>query len=110
MKKVAVILMVICVCKNTIAQNVGIGIAIPTQKLDVVGAARISGNAGTPVNVMGRSAAGDIADYTATTAVNNSAFWGLRGNAGTVDGTNFIGTTDNIALSFRVNNTKAGNY
>jgi hypothetical protein len=30
--------------------------------------------------------------------------WGLSGNAGTVPGTNFIGTTDNIALRFRTNN------
>lgn len=35
-------------------------------------------------------------------------FWGLTGNAGTVDGTNFLGTTDNIPLTFRVNNTMAG--
>ncbi len=34
--------------------------------------------------------------------------WGLTGNVGTVDGTNFIGTTDNIPLNFRVNNEKAG--
>lgn len=34
--------------------------------------------------------------------------WSLTGNTGTVDGTNFIGTTDNVPLSFRVNNQKAG--
>ncbi len=34
--------------------------------------------------------------------------WGLTGNAGTVDGTNFIGTTDNVPLSFIVNNEKSG--
>jgi trimeric autotransporter adhesin len=34
--------------------------------------------------------------------------WTLLGNAGTVDGTNFIGTTDNIAFNIRVNNLKAG--
>ncbi len=34
--------------------------------------------------------------------------WGLQGNAGTVDGTNFIGTTDSVSLSFRVNNQKSG--
>ncbi len=37
-----------------------------------------------------------------------NAGWTLLGNAGTVDGTNFIGTTDNVPLNFRVNNTKAG--
>lgn len=34
--------------------------------------------------------------------------WGLTGNAGTVDGTSFIGTTDNVPLNFKVNNQKAG--
>lgn len=34
--------------------------------------------------------------------------WKLLGNAGTVDGTNFIGTTDNVPFNIRVNNQKAG--
>ncbi|MEA3447402.1 MAG: tail fiber domain-containing protein [Bacteroidota bacterium] len=34
--------------------------------------------------------------------------WKLTGNSGTVDGTNFIGTTDNIPFNFRINNEKAG--
>ncbi len=34
--------------------------------------------------------------------------WKLEGNSGTTNTTNFIGTTDNIPLSFRVNNTNAG--
>ncbi|MFN3316100.1 MAG: hypothetical protein ACK40K_04755, partial [Raineya sp.] len=34
--------------------------------------------------------------------------WLLTGNAGTVDGTNFLGTTDDVPLNFRVNNQKAG--
>ncbi len=41
-------------------------------------------------------------------AGDGSKNWGLLGNAGTVDGTNFIGTTDNVPLNFRVNNQKAG--
>jgi len=39
-------------------------------------------------------------------ATNNS--WLLLGNAGTVDGTNFVGTTDNVPLNFKVNSQKAG--
>ncbi|MCC7050566.1 MAG: hypothetical protein IT239_02145, partial [Bacteroidia bacterium] len=38
----------------------------------------------------------------------SNSVWRLTGNAGTVDGTNFIGTTDNVPLSFRVNNALAG--
>jgi len=37
---------------------------------------------------------------------NNS--WSLTGNAGTIAGTNFIGTTDNVELMFMVNNVLAG--
>lgn len=34
--------------------------------------------------------------------------WGLLGNSGTVDGTNFIGTTDDVPVNFKVNNETAG--
>ncbi len=34
--------------------------------------------------------------------------WALTGNAGTVAGTNFLGTTDNIPFEVRVNNERAG--
>ncbi|MBI5542214.1 MAG: hypothetical protein HY951_19310 [Bacteroidia bacterium] len=38
----------------------------------------------------------------------NTNAWSLNGNAGTIDGTNFIGTKDNVALNFKVNNQKSG--
>lgn len=41
-------------------------------------------------------------------AGDGSKNWGLSGNGGTVDGTHFLGTTDNVPLNFRVNNQKAG--
>lgn len=34
--------------------------------------------------------------------------WSLSGNSGTVDGTHFVGTTDNVPLNFSVNNKPAG--
>jgi trimeric autotransporter adhesin len=34
--------------------------------------------------------------------------WNITGNAGTSSTTNFLGTTDNVPLSFRVNNINAG--
>lgn len=37
-----------------------------------------------------------------------TSFWSLTGNAGTNPATHFVGTTDNVALSFRVNAQKAG--
>ncbi len=62
-------------------------------------------------------APGDNSTNLATTAFVTSAIssiasssgaWGLFGNSGTVDGTNFLGTTDQVPLSFRANNTASG--
>jgi len=52
-------------------------------------------NMGTPVSPNWQSIAG-------------SGGWGLSGNSGTNAGNHFIGTTDNVALVFRVNNLQAG--
>ncbi len=41
-------------------------------------------------------------------ASGSGNFWDLLGNGGTIDGTHFIGTTNDIPLNFRVNNQKAG--
>lgn len=46
----------------------------------------------------------DVA-FSALTGLN---YWGLTGNAGTVAGTNFIGTTDAVDLVIKVNNTISG--
>ncbi|MVM32298.1 hypothetical protein GO755_19785 [Spirosoma sp. HMF4905] len=45
--------------------------------------------------------------WTPGGAVGSGAAWSLTGNAGTVN-TNFLGTTDNTPLRFRVNNQNAG--
>jgi hypothetical protein len=45
---------------------------------------------------------------TGTLSWAASSGWNVTGNAGTVDGTNFIGTTDNVPLNFRVFNQRAG--
>lgn len=37
-----------------------------------------------------------------------SSGWSLTGNSGTTAGTNFIGTTDNVGLMFKVSNQQAG--
>jgi len=51
--------------------------------------------------------------YGRITAASNgtggaSNAWLLTGNSGTTDGTNFIGTTDTVPLTFKINNTIAG--
>jgi trimeric autotransporter adhesin len=50
-----------------------------------------------------------IAGATGPTGPSGSLdAWSRTGNAGTIYGTNFIGTTDNMPLGFRVNNQMAG--
>jgi trimeric autotransporter adhesin len=90
--------------------NVGLNVAGPSQALDVAGNVQFSGTlmpggqAGTAGQLLQSNGAATPTWVNAPTA----AGWGLTGNAGTVDGTNFIGTTDNIPLNFRVNNQKGG--
>lgn len=87
------------------AVNVGIGTTAPTAKLHVAGSVKI---------VDGTQGAGKVLTSDGTglaswiTPISGGSGWGLTGNAGTLDGTNFIGTTDNQALVFKVNNQKAG--
>lgn len=39
---------------------------------------------------------------------SSSSDWAITGNSNITDGTHFLGTTNNVALNFRVNNDKAG--
>lgn len=41
--------------------------------------------------------------------IGSALSWSLTGNSGTNSSTNFIGTSDNVALSFRTNNTERMN-
>ena len=77
--------------------------------------ASLSGNASTatalagPVTTCsaGQYASGIDTSGNATGCTATSSDWGLTGNAGTVDGTNFLGTTDNVALEMKVSNVRA---
>ncbi len=46
-------------------------------------------------------------DFSAASHVH-SDLWSLTGNSGTIPGTNFIGTTDNAPLEFRLGNIQSG--
>lgn len=85
--------------------NTGLGTLAPTDKLHVVGT---SGN--TLRIEDGNQAAGRVltsdAAGNAVWAAPAGSGWGLTGNAGTVAGTNFIGTTDNVAFTIRTNNAE----
>jgi hypothetical protein len=90
------------------AQNVGIGIAAPAQKLHVSDATlpnaatvRVSGLASTTTLTAGTGPmavvivdANGVMYRGATAGAGNVDAWYTLGNAGTVPATNFIGTTD----------------
>jgi hypothetical protein len=94
--------------------NFGIGNSTPAYRLDVDAQ---TGSSGNPLRLLGLNAgastdsllssASGVVRRLHPSALNNS-FWSLTGNAGTLDGTNFLGTTDNVALSLRVNNQRSG--
>lgn len=115
--------------------NVGIGVNAPLRTLHVGGLTngiRYSGvatggsfitttsattdkilyaDANGDIRAMSAGSTGQVLTYTASgpawsTAVSND--WGILGNASTVDGTNFLGTTDNIPFTVRVNNQRSG--
>ena len=122
---------------NLLAQNVGIGTNTPdaSAKLDIVDANR--GLLIPRVNLTATNAHGPVTNpamsllvYNLATAgtapynvwpgyyywdgaqwvrlSNNQEAWQLLGNAGTLDGTHFLGTTDAVPMNFRVNDQKAG--
>lgn len=104
----------------TSAGNVGIGTNTPTEKLDVSGNAKVSGLSGTGTRIMQTDPNGILIPLASDSAnkvllgtgvwgsVPTTTAWSLNGNAGTIDTTNFIGTTDSMAFNVRVNNEKAG--
>ncbi len=94
--------------------NVGINTTAPQYKLDIDAQ---TGSAGNPLRLLGLNAgatsdsiissnSGILRRLSVNQIIGNA--WNITGNAGTVDGTNFIGTTDNVPFNIRVNNQKAG--
>ncbi|MBI1287936.1 MAG: hypothetical protein GC178_10185 [Flavobacteriales bacterium] len=82
--------------------NIGVGTSTPVQKLDVAGSIRmVDGN--QAIGYIPVSDANGKMTWTDPTGLVTGDAWGLTGNAGTTPGTNFIGTTDNQAISFKTN-------
>jgi hypothetical protein len=110
-------LTILPLCRQTqLTQNqglVGVGLANPTEKLDVSGNIKLTGAlmpnnlAGTSGDILTSAGAGIAPTWSSKTSLLANE-WHITGNASTVDGTNFIGTTDNIPLNFRVWNSKSG--
>ncbi len=72
----------------------------------ITGGLQITGGTLAAGNVLTSDAFG-VATWQAP-AGGGGTGWSLTGNAGTIDGTNFIGTTDNVPFNIRVNNKQAG--
>jgi hypothetical protein len=81
-----------------------------TSNTGATGSTGATSNTGTTGSTgsTGSSGATGSTGSTGATGADLGTHWTITGNTGTVDGTNFIGTIDNIPLNFRVNNLKAG--
>jgi hypothetical protein len=100
-------------------QNVGIGTAIPLEKLHVAGNVRIDPLAGVGTRMVGADVNGTLNVIAAgtngqvlTQTVGGPAWqsatvnWTVLGNTGTVAATNFIGTIDAVDFVVRTANTE----
>jgi hypothetical protein len=88
---------------NGSSQKVGIGTDNPATSFDVHGTfSVVDGTQGA-----GKVLTSDANGKTSWTNGSGSS-WSIAGNSGTSAGTNFIGTTDNVPLLFKVNNQQAG--
>ena len=125
MKKLLITLSFLCFVKKGMAQSVGVGTTTPAASamLDIssdskglliprMTAANLAGIAspadGLMVYQTDEPAGIYIAKAGAWSLLGAGSNWSLTGNAGMVDGTSFIGTTDNVPFNIRVNNEKAG--
>jgi hypothetical protein len=87
--------------------RIGLGNLSPATKLDVTGTIRTTNFQMTTGANNGYFLQSDASGNAVWAAITSSSDWSLTGNAGTT-ASNFIGTIDNVALNFKVNNQKAG--
>jgi hypothetical protein len=94
--------------------NVGIGIANPAYKLSVLSSSNPLYLSGVQATTTFSSDSiltinGGVVKKTPYSSLpSGGSGWLLTGNSGTNTTTNFLGTTDNTGLIFKVNNTEAG--
>jgi microcystin-dependent protein len=91
------------------APSYSVGFPLPNVVAITNGVNSSSVNIPTYTTGAGLSIAGTPPNFTITAnTTGTNGVWGSMGNAGTSTLTNFIGTTDNMPLQFRVNNVSAG--
>jgi len=87
--------------------NVGIRTMTPGATFHVVGNVKIvDGTQG--LNKVLTSDATGLASWQTPSAGIDVTAWHITGNAGTVDGVNFLGTTDDIPFTIKVNGQRSG--
>ncbi|MGQ0738840.1 MAG: hypothetical protein ACT4OJ_07245, partial [Bacteroidota bacterium] len=79
-----------------------------TTALRTLGGVQLTGIGEAPNRILATVPGTGQATWEDPAGLLAPLFWSTTGNAGTVDGINFIGTTDNIPFNFRVNNLRAG--
>jgi len=79
---------------------------VNTAATFITGGIQITG--GSPVSGQVLTTNGSGVGTWQTLSSSSIGGWSTLGNSGTVDGTNFIGTTDNVPFNIRANNQKAG--
>ena len=100
---------------NSFSQNVGIGTALPLDKLHVVGNIRSTSLAGVGNRLVMADPNGTLI-IAGTAAAAGSPAWLVTGNSGlnggstTLAGVNFVGTTDAQNLDFRTNGIYRGRF
>ncbi len=128
MKKICWLIFILGSVKINIAQNVGIGTTTPdvSAQLDITSSNKgllIPRMTTAQLNAISNPGKGLLvldtvlnllmvnngsASLPSWQTVSGTSGWGLTGNAGINPAVNFIGTTDNQPLRFRVNNINAG--
>jgi hypothetical protein len=90
------------------------GLTGPTGPTGLTGSIGLTGPAGStgPAGATGLTGSSGSAGPMGPQGIQGTSgsvnAWSLLGSTGTIDGTNFIGSTDNVPFSIRVNNQKAG--
>lgn len=85
---------------DNIQDRLGIGTSSPQSSLHVVGNVRISSLTGAGFRFVQADNNGELL------TLSSPGFWGLVGNMGLSDGIHFIGTTDNVPVTIKSNNSQ----
>ncbi len=84
--------------------NIGIGTSTGTAKLTVAGTLKIVDGSQGAGKVLTSDASGATSWQVVPASLSS---WNILGNAGTIAGTNFLGTADNIDVVFKRNSIEA---